>query len=211
MKFFDQLFESSSHFEMILLLLLTFVRPLRLIFVCDIIHTEQQQEFRVPPTQSQKRHRGFQFYLKKIYFHSMILSSENDSATYLHTDETLTVVSVDSSSRHPQPCAAASLCSGRVPECSLAPASDASPAQPARAPTQTPVNQRSKFYCVHYFEHFPASKSSSLMSTSRYGWYMCNENDITPDVKLLLVTGMDVSYLRRFPSRFIFKFDKFVL
>ena len=58
---------------------------------------------------------------------------------HIYTNQILTVVSVDSSSRRRQPYAAASLCFGRVPGCSPARETDASPAQSARAPTQTPV------------------------------------------------------------------------
>ena len=66
---------------------------------------------------------------------------ENIITPHIYTNQMLTVVSVDSSSRRRQPCVAASLCFGRVPGYSPARATDASPAQLARAPTQTPVSK----------------------------------------------------------------------
>ena len=82
---------------------------------------------------------GFRVYLHRA---NMNENSKKSFHQHMYTDQILTVVSVDSSSRRLQPCAAASLCFGRVPGCSPARETDASPAQPARAPTQTPVNKQ---------------------------------------------------------------------
>ena len=130
----------------------------------------------------------------------------------------LTVVSVDSSSRRRQLCVAASLCFGRVPGYSPARATDASPAQLARAPTQTPVSKIKLGVklvnivllvklLIHVFWYVRKNSSSTFKTLS-------HSMTMTP-LKHETFTGARMDerffYLRRFPSRFIFKLDQFVL
>ena len=120
---------------------------------------------------------------------------------HIYTNQMLTVVSVDSSSRRRQPFVAASLCFGHVPGYSPARATDASPAQLARAPTQTPVSKNQ--LCVklvnivllvklliHVFWYVRKNSSSTF-------------NTLSHSMKLLLV----LEWMRGFlPAPFSFSF-----